>query len=492
MQLANVALQRWRTLPFPFQVCLDPTMKHKALVTLLAPACWSGVREATTFGAICPQRPVEQGKPNDPNAPVQGDEDCLTLNVWAPADATVRASQPRPVMVFIHGGGNIQGAGSESAYDGTVLAESGGVVLVTFNYRLGPLGFLAHPALTAERAERASGNLGILDQIAALSWVKRNIAAFGGDPGRVMIFGESAGGVNTCTLVASPRAAGLFHGALVQSGGCVGNRALADAETFGQTVAQAAGCATGDVAACLRSKTAAALIDAGPANGINNLNLGPADCGPIVDGFVLTQVPFNAILAGKHNKVPLIFGANEDETNLMVGASPKTAIEYATVLSEFFGPTLGAKVLAQYPASRFPTPRAAAVAVTSDYRFICPVGPYVQAALDGGSPSAFRYFFTKSRDVSPTAALFGAFHGLELGFLFHTMKMPTVTESALSNAMLGYWTRFAATGDPNGGGAPVWPTAKKGSDPYLELGTTVAAKEGVRVSDCAFWETALK
>jgi para-nitrobenzyl esterase len=442
-----------------------------------AAACWDGERPATAFGPPCPQ-PAGGG--------VTGEEDCLYLNVWTPAAVTGDA--PLPVMVFIHGGGNVQGSPAQPVYNGRALAEHGAVV-VTVSYRLGALGFLTHPALAAESAQGVSGNYGLLDQIAALRWVQRNIGAFGGDPGRVLIFGESAGGVNVCALLAAPAAAGLFHRAVIQSGGCPAPTRTA-AERIGARVAAATGCATAaDVAACLRALPAADLVTAVPVD-VGAVRLVPPEFGPHVDGVVLPAAPLEAVRAGRHNRVPLIVGANADETSQMVGRIA-TEDEYRAAVYALLGQSLGELVLVRYPVAEHGTPRGAFIAATSDARFICPARVVARTVADAQPEPVYRYFFTHALE-GPARAL-GAFHGLELAFVFGTLGTtsgyrPSDAERALAEALIGYWTRFAAAGDPNGAGAVPWPAYDPATDPYLQLDTPIAAGMGVRTAHCDFWE----
>jgi para-nitrobenzyl esterase len=437
-----------------------------------APAAFA----ATDFGARCPQR--------DADGVVVGAEDCLTLNVWVPQ---APAAVPRPVMVFIHGGGNVQGSSAEPVYDGDELATSGGVVVITINYRLGALGFLAHPALAAERPEGVSGNWGILDQIAALAWVRDEIAAFGGDPARVTIFGESAGARDVCVLLASPRAAGLFHGAIMQSGGCT-DPTEGEAESFGAEWAAAAGCAgAADLPACLRGLDLAEVMATLPQEASV---LSGNDYQPNVDGAVLPEPPIDAIAAGRHNAVPFMVGANADETGRYAPAIT-TEMQYQQAVQAMF-PLLYMQVLAQYPAAAYPTPRRALVALTSDARFICPSREVARAGAAAPTPPVWRYFFTH-----PATPL-GAVHGIELVYVFGTFESiagdtPSAADLALATALQGYWTRFAATGDPNGDGAPVWPAydGAGGADPFLDLAATPVAGDGVRTAQCDFWEALL-
>lgn len=436
-------------------------------------ACWSGERDATQFGPECPQ--LDEGA-------VVGDEDCLTLNVWAPA---APPSPPAPVMVFIHGGGNSAGSSSEPYYDGRELAERGGAVVVTINYRIGQLGWLAHPALSAERPEGVSGNWGLLDQVAALRWVQAEIAAFGGDPAKVLVFGESAGGRNVCTLVATPAAAGLFQRALVQSGSCGFLEALAEAEAYGGMVATAAGCdGAADVAACLRGLDAATIAATLPSDvGA----LAGSDYNPIVDGVVLPEMPVDALAAGTHHHAPFAIGANADETGREAPAIA-TVEEYEALVRAQFG-GLGDAILAQYPAAAYPTPRKAYVALTSDARFICPSRRFARAAAAGQAEPVWRYLFAHAPGP------LGAVHGLELVYLFRTFAVipgytPTAADLAVSDAMIGWWSRFAAAGDPNGAGPAAWPEyASDGSDRTLVIDDPPASVDGIRAAQCDFWDT---
>ncbi len=442
-----------------------------------APASpWSGVRPASTFGSVCAQL--------DDGGNVTGSEACLSLNVWTPSTPP---PSPLPVLLFIHGGGNAIGAGSYGYYDGTTFAEKGRAVVVTVNYRLSSFGWLAQPFLSAESRRGVSGNYGTYDQLAALRWVKRNIAAFGGDPARVMIFGESAGGVNVCTLVASPLAAGLFERALVQSGGCT-QQPLAEFVTFGNTLTDKAGCSgAADPAACLRAVPFDSLLRALPPVVTVASSSGQL-WGPTVDGFVLRDSPEVVIGKGEHNRVPFIVGANADETG---SAAPPVATEaeYRALVVGQAG-ALAPLVLAQYPVSAYATPRKAYVAVTSDARFVCPSRRFARAAAGGGSPT-FRYFFSY-----PANRAFGAIHGIEIPFVFGSFDAipgytPDAPVRALSEAMNASWARFAATGDPSVPGTAAWPAYDPVRDRTFGWDAPTASFDGIRSAACDFWDSLL-
>ncbi|HEY3352580.1 MAG TPA: carboxylesterase family protein [Polyangia bacterium] len=451
--------------------------------------CWSGVRDASAFGPKCPQL--------DASGAVIGEEDCLSLNVWTPAGAT--AGEGLPVLFFVHGGGHVQGSAADQAasgeyiYDGAALAAAAQVVVVTINYRLGALGFVSAPALSAADPQGVSGNYGVRDAIAALGWVQRNAAAFGGDPGRVLLFGESAGAVQTCSVLVSPLAAGLFRAALMESGGCAA-KDQAGAEAFGAQVIAAAGCAdAADVLACMRGLAADAVVAALPQ---------PVDVAgkqggyqPNIDGTVIPGVPLALLAAGAHNHVPLVVGVNADETSRYV--PQMTVAEYQQAVYALVGgnTAVGDVILAQYPVADYAgVPRRAFVALTSDAKFICTARKVARAARAGQTEPVYRYYFTHPfQNAGATALALGAWHGIELTYVFDHLHLagytPTAGEQALADVIGGSWSRLAATGDPNGGGAPAWPEYVAATDPFLQLEDPSASGAGVRTAPCDFWDT---
>ena len=451
-----------------------------------SPPCPATTIAASTYAPVCPQVDRATGAP-------EGDEDCLALNVFTPKAGFVGGRAP--VMVFIHGGGNVIGSAREEVepgrvlYDGASLAETTGNVVVTVQYRLGPLGWLVHPALDAEAPDARSGNYGLEDLVAALKWVQRDIGAFGGNKDRVMIFGESAGGVNVCALLATPAAAGLFGAALIQSGGCVAD-SRTKALATGATLAENAGCSTAaDVAACLRSKSPAALLAALPS--AVSISGGQAPYQPSVDGTSLPAAPLERIRGGQHNRVPVVIGANADETGQDVPLTFSDAQYQAFLTSTFQTPAVRAAVADLYSVASFGSSRKAYVALTSDLKFICPSRTTARALAAAQSEPVFRYFFTKVPD-SPTSAVYGAFHGLELLFVYGAVDVrgyaPTAAERALSLSMQRYWGSFAATGVPAAAGSAAWTQFDPVRDSHLVLDSAATRMaEGVNTTRCDFW-----
>ena len=450
------------------------------------PACPTATVAANAYAPKCPQLSRATGEP-------EGDEDCLALNVFAPKASF--AGGRAPVMVFIHGGGNVIGSAREEAepgrvlYDGASLAAATGNVVVTVQYRLGPLGWLVHPALDAEAPDARSGNYALEDLVATLQWVQRDIGAFGGNKDRVMIFGESAGGVNVCALLATPAAAGLFDAALIQSGGCVAD-SRTKALATGATLAENAGCSTAvDVASCLRSKSPAALLAALPPT--VSVAGGQAPYQPSVDGTLLPATPIERIRGGQHNRVPVVIGANADETGQDVPLTFSDAQYQAFLATTFQTPAVRAAVADLYSAANFGSSRKAYVALTSDLKFICPSGTIARALVAAQSEPVFRYFFTEVPD-SPSSQAYGAFHGLELLFLYGALDVrgyvPTGAERALSLAMQRYWGDFAATGAPAAPGSPAWTPFVAATDSHLVLdAASVRMADGVNTARCDFW-----
>ena len=435
---------------------------------------WDGVRKCEAFGPECPQAPYPAGSMYY-SPPKKQSEDCLYLNVWTAA----KPGDRRPVMVWIHGGALTRGSGATPTYDGTAFAKKG-VVLVTINYRLGPLGYLAHPELTAESPQHSSGNYGVLDQIAALKWVQDNIAAFGGDPKTVTIFGESAGSWSVNVLVATPLAKGLFHRAIGESGGTFGpmtylreDRAkMTAAEKGGAAFAKAAGA---DSIKALRAVSAEKIIDT-----FNNDAEGKKfRTAPNVDGWVLPDEIRNIFARGKQNDVPVIVGSNADEmTTLTVPATvPKTIADYHKRIAAQYG-EMAKEFDAVYPVKGDADASGAYLGVLRDATFTLPMRTWARMTSTGRS-RAYLYQFSRV-PPNPNSKYLGAYHAGEIAYVFSNLNPQNAliqeTDHKLAQTMSAYWVNFAKSGDPNGKGLPKWNAYNTKDEPYMDFGDSVQVR----------------
>jgi para-nitrobenzyl esterase len=439
---------------------------------------WEEVRPCKEYGPSCPQ---PESSTFAMSRVEKTAEDCLYLNVWTPAQSP---QERLPVMVWIHGGGFTTGAGSLPVYDGRNLAKKG-VVVVTINYRLGLLGFMAHPLLSAESPHGVSGNYGLLDQIAALQWVQRNIAVFGGNPDCVTVFGESAGGASICDLLTSPLAEGLFHRAIVESGGFTSfgvptdksNETLGVAEMKGKEISRGLGCdKADDELAALRSKTPQELIEAlqqVELDGLSNMSIGP-----VVDGWVLPGFPFELFASGQQHEVPLLIGTNADEGNLFLLNREITSQQYEFVINYLYKDYAG-EVRALYPAATNEQAKAALSRIFTEMGFASGSKFAAVCMAESGTP-AFLYKYTRTPS-DPRYQYLGSTHALEIPYVFGNKIVEgevDPVDQSLSQAMMTYWTNFAATGDPNGEGVPPWPSYSLQEDAYQELGTAIKTERG--------------
>jgi para-nitrobenzyl esterase len=433
-----------------------------------APAHWTGVRNGDHFAQICP------GAIDNPQSiyfldpgPQTIDEDCLYLNVWTPAQSI---SERRPVMVWIYGGGFDHGSGTEKYYWGDDLAKKGAVV-VTFDYRVGVLGFLAHPDLTRESGHNASGNYGLMDQIAALQWVQRNIAKFGGDPARVTIFGQSAGGSSVGQLMVSPLAKGLFQRAIGQSGGIgqgQGQRKLPDAEQAGVTFADSLG-----------TKSIAELR----AKSVEQLSAAKGRFSPIVDGYVIPADPYTVFKEGKQNDVPVIAGSTANEGG--VRRISVTAADAVRQAHEEYGANAD-EYLKFFPAGTDAEAEASAYAVAAA-RTAVGQRAWLRLEHETGKNKGYLYLFSRVPPFPPAAHFLenatnkiGAYHSVDLIYVFdHLYLKPWPWQDAdrkVAEDMSSYWVNFAAKGDPNGKGLPQWPAFNQKDQMRMDFGDTVVAE----------------
>jgi len=448
-------------------------------------AAWTGIRDAAAFAPHCPQPPSGFGVAST-------SENCLYLNVFTPPGARDGA-HGLPVMVWVHGGAFI--AGESDDYNPAGLVRHG-VIVVTINYRLGALGFLADAALASDPGG-SSGDYGLMDQQAALRWVQRNIGQFGGNPRNVTLSGESSGGLSVLSQLISPGSRGLFSRAIVESGTYDLTQAtLATAETAGQVFAAKVGCVS-QTAACLRALPVSAIVD----------NEDFAGYRPDIDGTVLTQSIGPALANGQFNRVPVINGTNRDEWRLFVaqqqldGAPPVTAANYQASIAGLLGVSAAtaAVIAAEYPLSAYSSPPVALGAVGTDEIFACPALT-ADESLSKYVPT-YAYEFNDQnapeRYLAPAGFPYGAAHESEVQYLFSLANTPfpgvlTPSQQRLAAAMKRYWTDLAKTGSPSSSAVPWWPRFDGTSQPMLSLVSPRPQVEAGFAAEhhCAFWALA--
>ncbi len=484
----------------------------------IAASPWSDTRSVTEAPDPCPQELF--GGLSVPG--FTPSEDCLYLNVDAPAEG-----RRLPVMVWIHSGAFTLGEGlqTDGGTSGDRIARETGTVVVSMNYRLGQLGFLAHSALTEESPDDASGNYGLMDQAAALAWVQENIEAFGGDPENVTIVGESAGAFSVCSHLASPNSAGLFAKAILQSGSCERPWAtLAEAEAQGDAFATDLGCdGAEDVLACMRDKSADEVLTAMPPAPNFGFSGGDESNGswwPILDGHFFTEQPSDSFSSGNFNRVPIILGFTREEARLFawiaeLGDPPLevTSENYEALIARYVGgdTELAGRVADQYPLEDYSEPTVAFSAVVTDSVFRCPGKAEVAKLSAFGTAYLYQFEYPDGRSqleipilgLDPPSYDLDAFHGADISYVFGydpvlTLDLqsqsvvlepwePGSVDEALWLEMLGYFTRFAATGDPNGEGAVEWPSYDAATDQHLAIDASMSVGSNA-AEKCEFWD----
>ncbi len=447
------------------------------------PAPHHGMLHAVEKKSACPQ---DAG----PFGVASQNEDCLYLNIYAPKPKPLDA----PVMVYIHPGSLVTGTGN--SHDPAGLVQRGNVV-VTINYRIGALGFLAHPALSAEAAGGVSGNYGIMDQQRALGWIQQNIAGFGGNPGNVTIFGHSAGGLSVHTHMASPASAGLFHKGIASSGAyALGGMTRTAAEANGTAFANAAGCTAQD-AACLRALSVPAILAA------QDLTRGPFGYLPTVGGLTLPISPLAALASGNFHRVPLMSGSTHDEFRLFVAlcfdlrGTPVTPLTYIPAISAVLQipPQQAAALATQYPLASYSSPGVALGAIGTDAVFAC--NAFLSQRLASNFVQTYAYEFNDANApqiyLPPVSFPYGAYHIGDVPYLLDTTAtFPTVftpAQQGLSATMLDYWSTFARNGNPNIAPQPAWPAFSNAAPSWQSLQTPAVTTQNVFPLDhkCALY-----
>ncbi|MEO6670151.1 MAG: carboxylesterase family protein [Ferruginibacter sp.] len=460
------------------------------------PLTWTGTINTTAFAAECPQKRFQQG---NSAGTITGNEDCLYLNIWTPQIG----SGNNPVLLFIHGGGNQQGSANEinggtQMYFGKNMAERGPAVIVSIQYRLGPLGFLVHPGLEPENANNVSGNYAVLDQILALNWVKNNIANFGGDPSKVMIFGESAGGVDVGNLLTTPLAAGLFQRACIQSAVPVLND-YNDSRSKGIDYVNDFTTAGTDVQkiAYLRSLPSDTLVkyEVAPLNG-GAVSL---SWQAVVDQVVFSAFPSQVFQSGNFNKVPLIIGSNSEEMSL--SAPPTvTPLMVTALINSTVPPALRPQANLLYPpGSDNDEARQSFIGILTDGQFTATTRRTASCISLNQSEPVWRYFFTHKHTI-PVLSDLGSYHGMEIFYVFNNWENATLgmgpffhaQDDSVQNVMLRYWVNFANSGNPNASGLQSWPEYESLSDCYLEIKATPDGTQcGLRTAQSDLWDNSI-
>jgi para-nitrobenzyl esterase len=481
---------RWRFLGIPYAA---PPLGERRWRRPAPPTPWSAPFAADAYGPACPQPAFVEYCGS--GGPVIGDEDCLTLNVWTPA----LDDHPRPVLVYIHGGAFTSGCARLRGDGGLAAAD---VVLVSIEYRLHALGFFAVDELVDEDPDGAAGNYGLLDQLLALRWVQDNIAAFGGDRADVTVFGESAGGVSICALLASPLSSGLFQRAIIESGQCDsalplratpgGLAAARTAVGRGDAVADALGCRGPDRLACLRQAPASDLILTPLPDGGRALDrvFGVLPF-PAIDGYVIAEQPLVELRAGGAGGRAVVVGSNADELSVFIDPSRvPTEAAYQAEVRAALGDDLADALLPLYPVADFASPLNAFDTLVTDVFFACHAQAIADAATAGGS-AAYLYQFTRVAD-GPVCAAIGAYHTMELLYLFDALETlaqpplscaPNAADVDLAARLQHAWTSFAASGTPQT--EPMWPRFDPAGAAFLDFRAPPAVGDALRGGRCA-------